>query len=108
MGSLETRTLDIPVILPDYYEDCERCLGRLREAIIDLDGVSGVEIDAKEVTIALTYDANVTSLERIVDRARQVGVEISERYIHESLPLEGLDCPDCALKVEKTVGRLNG
>jgi Cd2+/Zn2+-exporting ATPase len=105
---LETKTLDIPVILPDYYEDCERCLERLREAILDLDGVSKVEINPKELKVALTYDPNSVSIERIKERARQVGVEVAERYVHESLRLEGLDCPDCALKIEKAVGRLSG
>jgi len=105
---LETRTLDIPVILPDYYNDCERCLDRLKDTLEELEGVYRVAIDIKKHSIALTYDTSLISFERIEERARQLGIEVAERYVHEALPLEGLDCPDCALKLEKAVGRING
>jgi len=96
------------VILPDYYEDCQRCLERLKDALLSLEGVTNVEIDPENLKVSLTYDANAISVERIEERMRRVGVEVAERYTHEALRLEGLDCPDCALKVEKAVGRLNG
>ncbi|MEN6521204.1 MAG: heavy metal translocating P-type ATPase [Armatimonadota bacterium] len=105
---METRILDVPVILPDYYEDCERCMMRLKDALEELEGVSSVQIGAKGLNISLTYDANTISMEKIEDRVRQLGVEVAERYVHDSLHLEGLDCPDCAAKLEKAVGRMNG
>lgn len=105
---METRTLDIPVILPDYYEDCARCMDRLKDAILELEGVTNVDIDVKRQKLALTYDTNRVSLERIEERAQQLGIEIAERYVHEALRIEGLDCPDCALKIEKAVGRMDG
>lgn len=105
---MENKTLDIPVILPDYYDDCGRCIERLRDAILSLDGVTRADVDAEKHRIGLAYDANVVSFEKIEDCARQLGVEVAERYAHESIRLEGLDCPDCAMKLEKAVGRLNG
>ncbi|MEN6371133.1 MAG: heavy metal translocating P-type ATPase [Armatimonadota bacterium] len=105
---METQTLDIPVILPDYYEDCERCMGRLKDALEGLEGVSSAKIGAKGPSIYLTYDANKISLEKIEERVRQLGIEVAERYVHDSLHLEGLDCPDCAAKLEKAVGRMSG
>jgi len=105
---LETRRLDIPVVLPDYYEDCERCLERLKNALLELDGVADVDIDPQHSSISLTFDTNIISVDRIEERARQLGIEIAEKYAHESLPLDGLDCPDCAIKLEKAVERMGG
>lgn len=105
---METKTLDIPVILPDYYGDCERCLERLKDTVLELDGVTGVAIDLGKQKISLTYDANLVTIERVEERTRQLGVEISEKFVHESLPLEGLDCPDCAMKLGKSIGRMKG
>ncbi len=105
---METRRLDIPVVLPDYYEDCERCLERLKNALLELDGVADVDIDPQHSSISLTFDTNIISVDRIEERARQLGIEIAEKYAHESLPLDGLDCPDCAIKLEKAVERMGG
>ncbi len=105
---LETRTLDIPVILPDYYEDCARCLDRLLDALLSLDGVKRAEIDSEHQSVSLTYDANVITLEQIKDRTKRLGVEIAKHYTHEALHLEGLDCPDCAMKLERSIGRMKG
>ncbi|HOK55629.1 MAG TPA: HAD-IC family P-type ATPase, partial [Armatimonadota bacterium] len=54
------------------------------------------------------FDTNIISVDRIEERARQLGIEIAEKYAHESLPLDGLDCPDCAIKLEKAVERMGG
>ncbi len=105
---LETKTLDIPVILPDYYGDCERCLDRLQSAMLEIDGVTDVKVDTKRLKIMLAYDANLVSIERIEDRARLLGVEVAERFAHDTVRIGGLDCPDCALKIEKAVGRMQG
>jgi Cd2+/Zn2+-exporting ATPase len=35
-------------------------------------------------------------------------MEINEHFEHKTFALEGLDCPDCALKLEKGVGRISG
>lgn len=105
---METKTLDIPVILPDYYGDCDRCVDRLKQAIIELDGVSEVAFDMKLKSLSLAYDSNVVTMDRIQERVGRLGVEVKEKYIHKSYKLVGLDCPDCAMKLEKAIGRLNG
>ena len=73
-----------------------------------LDGVDQAHIDAETSTVTLTYDSNSVSMERIEHEAWIIGVRIVEKYSHEVLTLTGLDCPDCALKLEKVIARLNG
>jgi len=81
---------------------------RLRDAILTLDGVSRVDIYPSSSKIVVTFDKSRTSLAMIESRARRLGLEIAENFDHESFRLEGLDCPDCALKIEKAVGKLPG
>jgi Zn2+/Cd2+-exporting ATPase len=105
---LETKTLKLPVTLPKGFEDCERCVNRLRNSLLQMEGVQSVAINAADCTMTLKYDPHLASLEEVEKRASLTGVELKERFDHRTLDLVGLDCPDCALKLEKGVGRLNG
>lgn len=105
---LETRTIKLPVTLPKGFEDCARCVARLRDSLLGMEGVESVEVDTGSSTMTLKYDPHLTPLEEVEKRARLVGVELSERYHHKTLDLQGLDCPDCALKLERGVGRMDG
>jgi len=105
---METDKLDIPVIWPDYFEDCEQCIDRLRETLTGMDGMHGVTIDASHRIIELSYDKDLLTFEEIKERARLLGVTVAERFKHKSIQVIGLDCPDCAMKLETAVKRLAG
>lgn len=105
---METKTLDIPIALPEFYEDCERCVERLKDSLLRIEGVDSVELNESASSLVVTYDASFTSIDRVEERARQIGVEIVRQYTHELLTLGGLDCPDCAMKVEKTLLKMHG
>ena len=105
---VETRTISLPVTLPKGFEECERCVGRLRDSILQMDGVMSVEVNPADSTMTLAYDPHLTPLEEVEKHAHLTGVELRERFEHKILSLAGLDCPDCALKLEKGIGRLGG
>lgn len=105
---LETRTINLPVTLPRGFEECNRCVGRLRDSLLQIDGVHAVEVDPASSTMTLTYDSHLVPLEDVQRRASQIGIQLRERFEHETIDLVGLDCPDCAVKLEKTIGRLDG
>lgn len=105
---VETRTISLPVTLPKGFEECGRCVNRLRDSLLQMDGVQSVEVNPEAATMTLTYAPHLTALEDLEKRASLVGVQLRERFEHKTLRLEGLDCPDCALKLEKGVGRLPG
>lgn len=105
---METQTLDIPVVWPNYYEDCELCISRLQQALDEMDGVDDVAIDTKAQTVRLTYDKNLVTFEDIKERAITLGVTVKERYSHERLRIVGLDCPDCSLKLETAIRKMHG
>jgi len=105
---METQTLDIPVVWPNYFEDCEQCIERLHEMLSGLDGMRRVSINPDRRTIELSYDKELLTFEEIKERARLLGVSVAERYVHESLRVVGLDCPDCAGKLETAIRRVRG
>lgn len=105
---LETRRLSLPVILPPKFEECERCVDRLKDSLLQVDGISSVDVDHENHALVLTYDPHLASIEDVEKRARQIGIELERKYHHDTLTLVGLDCPDCALKLEKGVGKMSG
>jgi Zn2+/Cd2+-exporting ATPase len=105
---VETKTISLPVTLPKGFEACERCVNRLRDALLQIEGVQSVEVNPSDSTMTLTYDPHLASLEDVKKRADLIGIELRENFEHKTLNLVGLDCPDCAVKLEKGVGRING
>jgi Cd2+/Zn2+-exporting ATPase len=104
----ETKTLRLPVQLPRGFDECERCAGRLTDSLLQLDGVRAVHVDFQHSTMTLTYDPTLSPIDEVEQRAEQVGIEIRERFEHKTIVLVGLDCPDCALKLEKGISRIPG
>ncbi|MHB1001169.1 MAG: heavy metal translocating P-type ATPase [Armatimonadota bacterium] len=105
---IETKTIRLPVTLPKGFDECGRCVNRLRDSLLQIDGVSAVVVDPQSSTMTLTYDPHLAPLDDVEKRAASIGVDLKEHFEHRTLKLTGLDCPDCALKLEKGVGRLEG
>src|SRR3970282_1802391 len=70
-------------------------------------GVQNARLDSGG-KLTLAFDPNVVSVESLDHKARELGCALAEQFGHETLTLTGLDCADCALKLEKAVGRLPG
>lgn len=96
------------MVWPNYFEDCEQCIERLREILEDLDGLQKVEISPERRSLHITYNTDLVTFEAIQDHARLAGVTLAERYKHEVIQIVGLDCPDCASKLETGIRRLSG
>lgn len=105
---METQTLDIPVVWPDYFEDCQNCIDRLKEMLAGLDGMHSVSINPDRRTVEVSYDKELLTFEEIKEVARLLGVNVAEHYQHEVVRIVGLDCPDCAAKLEAAIRRMRG
>ncbi|MBI4867955.1 MAG: cation-translocating P-type ATPase [Candidatus Wallbacteria bacterium] len=104
---MHTQQLDIGLLIPEST-DCERCLERLESSLLAVRGIVEAKVDRPHSMLSLVIDPDVTGLEAIERGARDVGVELARRFRHETLTLSGLDCMDCASKLERGVGRLDG
>ena len=106
---IEKLKLEIPLLLPENG-DCADCVQRLQEALHVHKGIEEAHVDQSSdpPRLCLHYDPNLISLAEVERHARREGITIQQRYRHRELRLEGIDCADCAVKLEKGVARLDG
>jgi len=102
--------LEIPLLLPHIPDECDGCVVRLQENLLARRGVSKAHVIRENGTarLCLHYDHDLVSLTEVRRAAEQAGAELTDRYRHESLPIDGMDCADCALVIEHSLQRLDG
>lgn len=106
-AALGTKVLHLPLLLP-VHADCSDCTARLRELLLARGGVEVVHFDLAQGDLVVHYDPQALTAEEVERSARLAGQEVAQRYRHAELPVEGMDCADCALKLEQGLGRLEG
>jgi len=106
---IEKLKLEIPLLLPDNG-DCNGCVQRLQETLRRHKGIDQAHVvqNGGPARLCLHYDPNLLSLAEVERQAREAGVAIQQRYRHRDLRIIGMDCADCAAKLEKGIGRLDG
>ncbi|HEY3318305.1 MAG TPA: heavy metal translocating P-type ATPase [Coriobacteriia bacterium] len=100
-------TLKLPVLMPSPVY-CVECVRRLREAVDGLAGVSFTEIDPGGGTLTVVHDTDVISDADLETTVRSLGLEVGGIAGHVAYRVSGLDCPDCAKSVDKSVAYLDG
>jgi len=106
----QTIDIDIPLLLPGVENEKDECLVRLEAALQGKKGIlrAHVERDKTPVDLCLHYDPNLLTLSDVKRLAERAGAQITNRYHHESIPIENMDCSDCSLVIEHSVGRMDG
>jgi Zn2+/Cd2+-exporting ATPase len=100
-------TLELPVLMPSPAY-CAECVRRLREAVDGLPGVEFTELEPGGGTLRVVHDTAVLPDADLEAAARSLGLEIAGAVGHAAFRVTGLDCPDCARSVDKSVGYLDG
>jgi Cd2+/Zn2+-exporting ATPase len=102
--------LEIPLLLPHAADECDGCVTRLQETLLNRRGVSEAHVTRENgsALLCLHYDPSQVSLAEVRRAADKVGAQLTDRYRHESLPIDGMDCADCALVIDHSLGRLDG
>lgn len=108
--SEKTLELEIPLLLPGMEDEGDACLARLELALQSHKGLQRVHLerDRRPVILCLHYDPNVITVENVQRIAGRAGAQIMNRYHHELITVEGMDCSDCATVIEHGVGRMEG
>jgi Cd2+/Zn2+-exporting ATPase len=102
--------LEIPILLPNVETESDVSLTRLETLLQNQKGLqrAHLERDSQPITLCLHYDPEITSLAEVKRLAERAGAQINNRYHHVLIPIEGMDCSDCVLVIEHSVGRLDG
>ncbi len=105
----EKAKIEVTLLLP-HGNGCEPCLERLQERIRAYRGIEVAHLDREgEIPrLCIHYDPRSLSLGYVRALATEEGAHLEWRYRHETLPIAGLDCPDCARTLESGLSRLEG
>lgn len=102
--------LDLPILLPDVQDLQDECIARLQTALAGRRGIANAHVhtDRTPMQLCVHYDATLVDLNDVERLAKRAGAEILKRYHHELVPIEGMDCSDCARVIEHSLGRMPG
>lgn len=105
-----TLELEIPLLLPGLANHDDPCLERLESALKNQRGIlrAHIEADKDPQILCLHFNPSLTSIEDVQRIAGRVGAKIANRYRHEVIPIEDMDCSDCVTVLEHSLTRIEG
>ena len=89
---------------------CQVCAGKVEKTAREIDGVEKASINLANEKLAVTYDSEITSLDFIINKIKDIGygAEKAEESKKVQLNILGMSCQVCAGKVEKRTSELEG
>ncbi len=105
----ERLSLKLAFVLPGVPDERDSCIQRLTDNLQaqGLEKVHVVQEDGKPF-LCLHYDPTRTALQQVRSMAELAGAELNERYQHELMRIDGMDCSTCAAVIEHALGRVDG
>ena len=104
-----TVELEIPLLIPRFPKQCDGCTRRFLALLSEQKGVLKAHLEEEHPqTLCLHYDPGLVNIDRIRSIAEKTGAQIASRYHHIQLPVEGMDCSDCAIVLEHGLQRMDG
>lgn len=100
-------TLELPVVVPSPVY-CVDCVRRLKDAVDGLAGVEFTEVDPGAGTLRVIHDTEVLSDAELETTVRSLGLEVAGAVGHAAYKVTGLDCPDCARSIDKSISYIEG
>jgi Zn2+/Cd2+-exporting ATPase len=95
--------------------DCPDCAAKVEKAIKRIPGVGNATIVFPVGRLSVEYDPQQTGITQVLDKIKKLGYEAREdnpKTAESSQTTDfciiGMDCPDCAAKLEKRIGRVPG
>lgn len=107
---MEKLELDIELVLPNVPDERDHCITRLQQQLDAVKGVDKVHIesDRGKACLCIHYNPELITLATVQRLVTKAGADISIRYKHELIPVEGMDCSDCTLVIEHALRRMDG
>ncbi len=105
----EKLELDLSLVLPDVADERDACVGRLTR-LLQAEGLEKVHLVREDgsARLCLHYDPQQFSVSRVRELAQAAGAKLGNHYRHESLRIDGMDCPTCATVIEHALSRMDG
>lgn len=94
--------------------DCPDCAAKIEKAVSMIPGVANATVVFPLGKLNIAYDEAQTGVKEVIERVQALGYdaqldgEADEQYRSTTLRIEGMDCADCAAKLEKHIAHLPG
>ncbi|HCB47115.1 MAG TPA: heavy metal translocating P-type ATPase, partial [Algoriphagus sp.] len=104
--------IKIPLILPEVPDEKDQCVHKLISRLQDTEGLEKVhvadETDNGVPQLCFHYDPEVISINRIQKLAEQTGAEITKKFGHKLIEVEGIRHTRHARNVERNLRSKEG
>jgi Cu+-exporting ATPase len=94
------------VSLPVTGMTCANCSLTIERNLKRLDGVEGATVNLASEKASVIYDPSVVKEGDFLALIRDIGYDVPTAKAE--LPITGMTCANCALTIERTLGRLDG
>lgn len=109
---MEKLKIKIPLLLPEVPDEKDQCVQKLLNQLKDKEGLEKVHV-AEETEngvpqLCFHYDPEIISLDRIRSLAEQAGAEITQKFGHKLIEVEGIRHTRHARQIERNLQDLKG
>ena len=99
------QTLEVPL---GADANCAACAERVEEGLRSHRGIETVRVTASGKGLEVSYDPDLCGPRCLTETATALRIELGDHFEHEVLTIGGMDCADCAHKIERAVSRMPG
>lgn len=86
--------IEIPVVLPEVPDEKDACVKKLIDSLQGKEGIEKVHVKEKTddgmPELCFHYDPEVISIDRVRSLAMQSGAELSKKFAHRLIEVEGI------------------
>jgi Cd2+/Zn2+-exporting ATPase len=106
----DTFELNLDSLLPEMAPEGDNCIQRLKASLLKQEGILHVHLkgDPASHRLCLHYDPSLISHSQVHRLVEKNSTKIAKRYPNITLPVEGMDCSDCAIVLEHGLSRVRG
>ncbi len=96
--------------------DCPDCAAKVEKAVKRMPGISSATITFPSGKLKFDFDVSQTGVKQVIDKVKVLGYEADEEgysgtaegVLSTNICIIGMDCADCAAKLEKRISKVPG
>ncbi|MDE0299742.1 MAG: cation-translocating P-type ATPase [Candidatus Poribacteria bacterium] len=105
----KTLKLEIYSLLSGIKDEKDGCVKRLMSALRNRPGINEAHLEQNgNVRLCLHYQSELLSTTEVKHVAERVGIEVSERFRHDLIPVKGMHCADCVTSIQHRISQMTG
>lgn len=104
--------ISIPLLLPEVPDEKDQCVDKLIQKLQEKEGMEKVHVaeqtDSGVPQLCFHYDPELISIDRIQQLAEQTGAEITKKFGHKLIEVDGVRHTRHARNIERNLGGNKG